>query len=59
MNTEDYGIFPSNGDNVRLALAPQDVQSATYLSTAGWAPYWDLYTCVPPAPLLHEDSQIA
>ena len=35
------------------------MQHATYLPTAGRPPYWDLYSCVHPAPSLHEDSQIA
>ena len=35
---EEYGIFPSNDDNIQLALAPEDVQNATYLPAAGWPP---------------------
>ena len=57
-NTAGYGISPSNDDNGRLALAPRDIQNATYLPTAGWPPSWDLYGCVHPAPVLYEASQI-
>ena len=39
VNMENYGVFPSYDDHIRLALAPHDVQNATYLSTAGWPPY--------------------
>ena len=56
---EDYGIFPSDGDNIRLALAPRVIQNAAYLPTAGWPPYRDLYGRDHPAPLLYEASQIA
>ena len=40
---EDYGVFSLNGDNVRLALAPRDVQNGAYLPIAVWSllgPFW-------------------
>ena len=59
VNTEDYGICPSNDDNVRVALVSQDVQNAFHLATAGWPPYRGLYGRAAPAPFLRKDSQIA
>ena len=50
-NTEDNGIFPSNGDNFRLALVLRDVQNTTFLRTNGWPPYRGLYGCAPPGPI--------
>ena len=59
VNMADCGIFPSNDDNIRLALAPREIQNASFLPTAGWPPLWDLYGCGSPAPLLYEASEIA
>ena len=40
---EDYGLFASDEDNIRLALAPQDIQNTQGLPMAGWPPYQDLF----------------
>ena len=50
VNMEHYGIFPSNGDHIRLALELRDIQNATYIPVAGWPPYRDVFGCDPPAP---------
>ena len=59
VNMEDYGIFPSNDDHVRVALVPQDFQNATFLPVAGWPPYLALCGRDPPAPVSSEAPQIA
>ena len=59
MITEDYGISPSTDDHVRLALAPRDIQNATFLPAAGWPPFRDPFGRGPPAPVLFAASRIA
>ena len=59
LTMEDYGLFESNEDSIRLALAPQDPQNAMDLPTAGWPSYQELYRCDPPVPALYGNSQIA
>ena len=56
---EDYGIFASNEDDIRLALVPEDIQDAIDLPAEGWPPYQDLYRRDPPVPVLYDAPQNA
>ena len=59
VNLADCGIIPINVDTLRFALAPEDIQNAIDMPTAGWPTYRTLYGPDPPIPLFYEQSQIA
>ena len=55
----DYGIRPIGEDTLRLALAPEDLQNAIDMPTAGWPDYQVFFGRAPPIPLFYKQSQIA
>ena len=59
VNLADYGIAPIGEDTLRLALVPEDVQTAIEMPTAVWPTYQVLSGCEPPIPPFYEQSQIA
>ena len=59
MNLADCGIIQIDEDAQRLALAPEDMQNAIEMPTAGWPTYQELYGRGNPVPLFYEQSQIA
>ena len=56
---EEYGIFSSNEDSIRLALAQEDARNAIHLPTDGWPSYSALYEGDPPAPFVRQDLRTA
>ena len=59
VNLEEYGIFHSDEDDIRLALAPDDKQNAIHPPTAGWPHYEAPFGCDPPAPSADPDLRTA
>ena len=47
----NYGILEVNEDELRLALAPEDIQNAIDFPTAGWPDYLTLFERDLPIPL--------
>ena len=59
VNMEEYGIFQSNEDHLRLALVPAEHQNAIQPPAPGWSNYRTLYEFDPPAPLADADLRVA
>ena len=58
VNMEEYGIFQSNEDHLRLALVPEEHQNAIQPPAPGWSSYRALYEFDPPAPLADADLRV-
>ena len=53
MKLADCGIIQIDEDAQRLALAPEDMQNAIEMPTAGWPTYQELFGRGPPYPTFH------